>query len=50
LSTVKAAAEVASSVPTPIAAAKMWTKQPVRMPKPPTMPARTPERSELAMM
>src|SRR5688572_22276052 len=33
-----------------MAAAKMWTKQPVRMPSPPTMPARAPDRSEFATM
>ncbi len=47
LSTVNAVADVAIRVPTPTAAAKMWTKQPVVMPSPAMMPARTPERSEL---
>jgi hypothetical protein len=50
LSTVNAAAEVASSAPTPTAAAKMCTKHPAVMPNPATMPARVPERSAFETM
>ena len=47
---MNAVVDAAINALTPSAAAVMCTKQPAVMPKPPTIPARVPERSERVTM